>query len=53
MEIEAVGLTVELVPAYFEPLETFIDGIERGLRVSFGGWEQLQRIRSLLCRHFA
>jgi len=36
MEIEAVGLTVELVPTQFEPLETFVDGIERGLRVSFG-----------------
>jgi hypothetical protein len=35
MEIEAVGLTIELVPAKFKPLETFVDGIERGLRVPF------------------
>ena len=35
MEIEAVGLAVELVPAQFEPLETFVNGIERGLRVPF------------------
>jgi len=28
-------LTVQLVPAQFEPLETFVDGIERGLRVPF------------------
>ena len=35
MKIEAVGLTVELVPAELEPFETFIDGIERGLRVPF------------------
>ena len=35
MEIQAVGLTVELVPAQLEPLETFVNGIERGLRVPF------------------
>ena len=35
MEIEAVGLTVELVPAQFEPSETFVDRIERSLRVPF------------------
>ncbi len=35
MEIEAVGLTVELIPAEFEPFKAFMDGIEKGLRVSF------------------
>ena len=35
MKIDAVGLTVELIPAELEPLETFVDGIERNLGVPF------------------
>ena len=35
MQSEAVGLTVELVPAELEPFETFVDGIERDLGVPF------------------
>ena len=35
MEIKAVGLTVELIPAELEPMEAFVDGIERSLGVPF------------------
>jgi hypothetical protein len=35
MQSDAVGLTVKLVPAELEPLETFVDGIERDLGVPF------------------
>jgi hypothetical protein len=35
VESDAVRLTIKLVPAEFEPLETFVDGIERDLRVPF------------------
>ncbi len=35
MERDPVGLTVKLVPAELEPLETFVDGIERNLGVPF------------------
>jgi hypothetical protein len=35
MESNAVGLTVEFIPAELEPLETFVDGIERNLGVPF------------------
>ena len=34
MEIETVGLTVELIPAKIEPFQTFINRIERRPRVS-------------------
>ena len=33
MQRDAVRLTVELVPAEFQPIEAFMDGIERNLSV--------------------
>jgi hypothetical protein len=33
MQIKPFGLAVELVPAQFEPFQTFVDRIQRGLRV--------------------
>ena len=33
MQIEAVGLAVEFIPAEVEPVEPFVDGIQRRLRV--------------------
>ena len=35
MRIETVGLTVDLIPAEFKPMEAFVDGIERSLGVPF------------------
>src|ERR1700751_4542650 len=35
MESDTVRLTVKLVPAELEPLETFVDGIERDLSIPF------------------
>src|SRR4051812_20707194 len=35
MQIEAIGLTVELIPTQLEPFEPFVNRIERGLRVPF------------------
>ena len=34
MQIQAIGLAVELVPSQIEPVQAFEDGIERGLRVA-------------------
>jgi hypothetical protein len=33
MQIQPVGLPIEVVPSEFQPIETFIDRIERHLRV--------------------
>ena len=34
MQIEAIGLAVFLIPIELEPLEAFINGLERGLGVA-------------------